>query len=807
MRHRALRVAAPTALAALLALVPALVVPAFAASAAPVAPAAEPDPVAAAPKVVIVVGATHEATDSYRSYGDLFYNEAIKYTPNVVRVYSPNATWNAVKAAAQNASILIYLGHGSGYPKFPTSVFDPDHHDGMGLNTPTNLSDDVAKYYGENYVANEIKLAKNAVVFLSHLCYASGNSESGYPEPSYAVAKQRIDNFASGFIKAGARTVIADVWNSAVTSYIRSIFTTNQTIGNMWTTSVSNHGHQMPFVPTRNPSYRAIMDPNTWTTGFYRSIVADLDMRTTDVIAGAGAAPTDTNPAAFAAPGAAAIGADAVPLFDDASLANPTGAALPAAARVRVHAQEPGPAAEGGPTPPPSLQVQALDGATAGWASGAGLLPRDSAGPELWSMDGPRTVSPNYDGLNDALTLVGRLSESVPWTATISSSDGAVLRTLTGTGHRPAITWTPTIDGAVAPEGEYTWRIQAADAWGNAPLDASGTFTVVYEPTPDTAVLSFKPGAAVTTSSSATFTLKFQGPVSGLFASDITRSGSATGCVVAPPAGGPTTFTISVTKCSTGTVTLTLASLGVTDLAGTAGPAGPISAKVTIDRTAPKVASIKPTVRDGAALAGASSTQALPSRVSWTGTDGGSGVASYDVERSTSFGAWTRLASTTTATSLNVDLKPGASYRFRVRARDKVGNLSAWVTTSSWYPVLTQQSSTTVKYTGAWARADAAAYSAGTLKHASAAGASASLTFTGRAVAWVTTLRPTNGEVLVYVDGVLAGTVDTAAATVTERAVVFSRSWISYGTHTIRLVAVGTADRPRVELDAFAVVR
>ena len=42
--------------------------------------------------------------------------EAIKYTPNVVKVYSPNATWDAVKAAAQGASIFIYLGHGYGFP-------------------------------------------------------------------------------------------------------------------------------------------------------------------------------------------------------------------------------------------------------------------------------------------------------------------------------------------------------------------------------------------------------------------------------------------------------------------------------------------------------------------------------------------------------------------------------------------------------------------------------------------------------------------------------------------------------------------
>ena len=55
-------------------------------------------------KVVIIVGATHSATTKYRGYADLAYAEAIKYTPNVVKVYSPNATWSKVKSATVGAS-------------------------------------------------------------------------------------------------------------------------------------------------------------------------------------------------------------------------------------------------------------------------------------------------------------------------------------------------------------------------------------------------------------------------------------------------------------------------------------------------------------------------------------------------------------------------------------------------------------------------------------------------------------------------------------------------------------------------------
>ena len=52
-------------------------------------------------------------------------------------------------------------------------------------------------------------------MILNHLCYSAGSSETGNPEPTIAVAKQRVDNFASGFLRAGARAVLADSWNTA----------------------------------------------------------------------------------------------------------------------------------------------------------------------------------------------------------------------------------------------------------------------------------------------------------------------------------------------------------------------------------------------------------------------------------------------------------------------------------------------------------------------------------------------------------------------------------------------------------------
>lgn len=724
MRHRSFL---PVVLAAVLVLAPAISGPALGASAAPAAAAAIEASVDTPPKVVIVVGATHGSTASYRSYGDLFYAEAIKHTPNVTKVYSPNASWSQVKAAVQGASILIYLGHGSGYPKTSTSVFDPNNNNGMGLNTATNPSDNVTKYYGENFMAKDIRLAKNAVVILSHLCYASGNSESGDPEPSYAVARERIDGFASGFLRAGARAVIADVWNSAVVSHIKSFFTTEQTIGNMWATSVSNHGHQMPFTPARNPAYKAVMDPNTWTSGFYRSIVGNLDMRTTAVVNGANAVPTGTDPA---------------------------------------------------------------------------------VGPELWSMDGPTTISPNFDGVVDQLNLVARFSETATWTVSIRNAAGNEVRSQSGSGHQAFITWDVMTGGNLAPDGDYTWNLHATDAAGTDPLNESAGFTVVEQPTPNTGVLSFTPGATLTTSSTINYALTFAGPVSGLTKADLRITGSATGCILGVPAGGPTQYTIQLTGCSTGTVTLRLNPSSVTDAASNVGPSGEIAApKVTVDRTAPTVAQPRGALRTGVALGTTATDAALPITVSWSATDAGAGVKSYDVKRRKDGAAYKVIASAISGTSLNTTMKAGHSYRFKVRARDNAGNVSSWTGSYAWGASLAQQTSGSVTYTGTWSSESVAAYSGGSARYATAAAASASYSFSGRSVAWVTRLAPTSGAVQVFVDGVLAATVDTTAPSTSERVVAFSKSWSSYGAHTIKLVVVGTTDRPRVDLDGFGVIQ
>ena len=194
--------------------------------------------------------------------------------------------------------------------------------------------------------------------------------------------------------------------------------------------------------------------------------------------------------------------------------------------------------------------------------------------------------------------------------------------------------------------------------------------------------------------------------------------------------------------------------------------------------------------------------------VTWSGHDnvGGTGVAAWRLELSINGGAWSSAKGDLGQTWYNPFVPVGSSVRFRVQAVDGDGTVSAWATGPSIGVGLTQQTSTAIRWAGAWSTQSGAAFSGGSVKWASTAGAGASYTFTGRQVALVTTKAPNRGKAKVYLDGALQATLDLGGTAV-NRTVAWRYAWTASGTHTVRIVVVGTAGRPRVDVDAFIVLK
>jgi hypothetical protein len=200
-------------------------------------------------------------------------------------------------------------------------------------------------------------------------------------------------------------------------------------------------------------------------------------------------------------------------------------------------------------------------------------------------------------------------------------------------------------------------------------------------------------------------------------------------------------------------------------------------------------------------------TSSVPVRVSWSATDaGGSGVASYDVARSTDGGAFATIATRLTSTTYDVTTARTHTYRFEVRGRDWAGNVGAWKAASTVKINVSQESSASISYSGRWTSAGNSSYSGGGLRAATTSGASATYSFTGRSVAFVSSRGPTRGSAKVYIDGVLAATVNMNAAALSYRYVAFQKTWTASAKHTIKIVALGTSGHPRVDLDAIEVI-
>src|SRR5439155_1592663 len=158
-------------------------------------------------------------------------------------------------------AIVINTGHGNGWPS-PYATWQPYTKDGLGLNPVDTTSDNTTtQYHREFYLAQNIRLAPNAIVLLNHLCYSAGNSEPGLPEPTVGVAHQRLDNFAAGWLRTGARAVISEAYHGAVEE-VRALFTTRQTIDQLWRGMSDANGNVVTFPSVRTTWASAMSGPD-----------------------------------------------------------------------------------------------------------------------------------------------------------------------------------------------------------------------------------------------------------------------------------------------------------------------------------------------------------------------------------------------------------------------------------------------------------------------------------------------------------------------------------------------------------------
>ena len=123
------------------------------------------------------------------------------------------------------------------------------------------------------------------MVLLGHLCYASGNGEPGSPQPSWSTARKRVDNYAAGFLRAGAGAVIAD-GHGGLTEELAYLFGPAKPLLTAWRADPGGNGNVRRFDSRRTREAAAYLDPNSAKAGFYRSLVTASPSLSTATIFG-----------------------------------------------------------------------------------------------------------------------------------------------------------------------------------------------------------------------------------------------------------------------------------------------------------------------------------------------------------------------------------------------------------------------------------------------------------------------------------------------------------------------------------------
>ena len=221
---------------------------------------------------------------------------------------------------------------------------------------------------------------------------------------------------------------------------------------------------------------------------------------------------------------------------------------------------------------------------------------------------------------------------------------------------------------------------------------------------------------------------------------------------------------------------------------------------VTVDRTGPVVTGLAPRIKGG--RANLTAKGAVPTLLQWGIDDALSAVKSAQLQRKTDGSPW-RDAGSGGLVSSKVSLKPGQSNKFRIKAKDGLGNVSFSPTV--WTELIVRDSSSSQwlqPASGGWRKKAVAKAYGGSILLANEPTDSLRTTFEGKGIALVASIGPSRGQLRVRVDGGDWHDVDLNAKKGAHRKVVWSRR-VDGGTHTLE---VRTKDGQGT-LDALLILR
>jgi hypothetical protein len=223
----------------------------------------------------------------------------------------------------------------------------------------------------------------------------------------------------------------------------------------------------------------------------------------------------------------------------------------------------------------------------------------------------------------------------------------------------------------------------------------------------------------------------------------------------------------------------------------------PVAVSATIDTTTPLVAQGPLSFATGTVGA------TVPMRFTFSASDPESGIGAYLADWNCAPGdAIVMLPAAATAATRALPLG-GKCVQYFALPWNGAGAMPSTPDQTPLAVKASQGTAAGLSYAKTWSTQKVSKFLGGSTKYATAKGAKATFTFFGGAVGFVTTQGPGRGKAEIWVDGARVKTIDLKAATLKYRQLVWSTAWDAVGTHTVVVKVLGTAGRPRVDVDAF----
>jgi hypothetical protein len=178
------------------------------------APAAALD---GSPRVAIIVGPVGEAlTPVYLELAEAVEEAAEAHGAAIATAYSPEATPERVLEAVEGAHIVVYFGHGFGYPNPYGGPLDESVQNGWALQGPNargthedSVADGTLAHHGAAWIAEHARPAPGFVMIYSNACYAPGASEPNLAPATADEATERAGHYSETLLEGDASAVFA----------------------------------------------------------------------------------------------------------------------------------------------------------------------------------------------------------------------------------------------------------------------------------------------------------------------------------------------------------------------------------------------------------------------------------------------------------------------------------------------------------------------------------------------------------------------------------------------------------------------